>query len=145
MRVRGPAYRCAGPASPVLLAHAGYDQFADVGQRVWARDHSPMTPTSASRPSVSAAGPGWRMSADLISRIHPSATGGIAPKPSHALTFAGTNFFPHQEPMIMSGLAAITSRPDTIRSLALLCRERPENTSSPPAISISSETQRIPE
>ena len=39
------------------------------------------SPTSASSPSVSAAGPGCRISGDLISRSQPVRTAGIASKP----------------------------------------------------------------
>ena len=48
--------------------------------------------TSASSPSVSAAGPGCRISGDLISRSKPSRTAGIASKPGRAATFAGHEF-----------------------------------------------------
>src|SRR6516164_1844106 len=51
MRDRGPAYRCAGPASPVLLAHAG---FCNGPRRVkGARESEPLDsghPTLATRP-----------------------------------------------------------------------------------------------
>ena len=69
--------------------------------------HSAMMASSASRPSVSAAGPGCRISGDLISRRNPSRTAGIVSKPGRAATFFGTNFLPHHEPRMMSGLAAI--------------------------------------
>ena len=64
---------------------------------------------------------------------------------SCAATFAGTNFLPHQEPTMMSGLAAITCSGVTMRSLAFLRNDSAGNTSAPPAASISSATQRIPE
>ena len=70
--------------------------------------HSAMMCSSASRPSVSAAGPGCRISVDLISRRNPSRTAGMASNPARAETFAGTNFLPHQEPTMMSGPDAIT-------------------------------------
>ena len=100
---------------------------------------------SASSPSVSAAGPGCRISGDLISRSQPERTAGMASKPSRAQTFAGTNFLPHQEPTMMSGAAAITSRGDTMRSLAFFCAASAGNTSTPPAVSISSDTHLMPE
>jgi hypothetical protein len=100
---------------------------------------------SASRPSVSAAGPGCSISGDLISRSQPVCTAGIESKPARAATFAGTNFLPHQEPTMMSGAAAITSGADTMRSLAFLWNESFGKISMPPAISISSATQRKPE
>src|SRR3954471_13825692 len=43
--------------------------------------HSAMMPARASSPSVSAAGPGCRISGDLISRRKPSRTAGMAPAP----------------------------------------------------------------
>ncbi len=46
---------------------------------------------------------------------------------------------------MMSGCAAITSAAVTIRSLALLRAASCGNTSTPPAISISSDTQPMPE
>ena len=63
-----------------------------------------------------------------------------APRPS-----PGTNFLPHQEPTMMSGCAAITSCGDTMRSLAFLRSDSSGNTSMPPATSINSATQRMPE
>ena len=107
--------------------------------------HSATMAASASSPSVSAAGPGCRISGDLISRSQPSRTAGMASKPGAGATFAGTNFLPHQEPTMMSGAAAITSRGETMRSLAFLCADSAGNTSMPPAISISSDTQLMPE
>ena len=105
-----------------------------------------MIAQSASSPSVSAAGPGCRMSGDLISRSQPFCTAGIASKPGRAATLAGTNFLPHHEPMMMSGAAAITAfgRDDAL-GRGLLHVRVPGNTSTPPAISISSDTQRMPE
>src|SRR6185437_1431676 len=107
--------------------------------------HSAIIPASASSPSVRAAGPGWRISVDLISRNQPVATAGTWVKPGRAATLAGTNFLPHQEPMMMSGAAAITSAPDTMRSLAVLRLLSWGNNSMPPAHSMSSDTQPSPE
>src|ERR1700741_2755260 len=90
-----------------------------------------MMAASASRPSVNADGPGCKMSGDLISRTKLSRTAGTSAKPGRAATLAGTNFLPHQEPTMMSGLAAINSSADTMRSLAFLRRESAGNTSSP--------------
>src|SRR5664280_56907 len=103
-----------------------------------------MIPARASSPSVSAAGPGCRISVDLISRSQPVATAGTWEKPGRAATRAGTNFLPHQEPIMISGRAPITSAPDTMRSLAFLRRLSCGNTSTPPAASISSDTQPSP-
>src|SRR5262249_31750055 len=104
-----------------------------------------MMAASASRPSVNAAGPGCRMSGDLISRTKLSRTAGTSAKPGRAATLAGANFLPHQEPTMMSGLAAINLSADTMRSLAFLRADSAGNTSTPPAISMSSATQRMPE
>ena len=46
---------------------------------------------------------------------------------------------------MMSGLAAINSSADTMRSLAFLRPDSAGNTSTPPAMSMSSATQRMPE
>ena len=66
-------------------------------------DHSAMMASMASSPSVSAAGPGCRISGDLISRRKPSRTAGMASKPGRPANLAGTNFLPHHEPITMSG------------------------------------------
>ncbi len=50
-------------------------------------------------------GPRLQDQGDLISRSQSLRTAGTASKPGRALTFAGTNFLPHQEPMMMSGAA----------------------------------------
>ena len=98
----------------------------------------------ASSPSVSAAGPGCRISDDLISRSQPSRTAEISAKPGRAATRTGTNFLPHHEPTMMSGAAAMTSYADTMRSRALLRSARFANTSTPPAAATSSDTQPMP-
>ena len=49
------------------------------------------------------------------------------------------------EPMMMSGAAAITASTATMRSLAFLCSASAGNTSMPPAASISSDTHLMPE
>ena len=54
-------------------------------------------------PSVSAAGPGCRMSADLISNSWFCLTAEIASQPGRAATRSGLNFLPHHEPRITSG------------------------------------------
>jgi SAM-dependent methyltransferase len=100
---------------------------------------------SAAKPSVRAAGPGWRMIGLLISWSAPACTAGRASKPGRAATWAGTKRLPHQEPTITSGAAAITSSGVTKRPRASGARERSANTSTPPAISTSSETQRMPQ
>jgi hypothetical protein len=98
----------------------------------------------ASRPSVSAAGPGCRISADLISTMRSLRTAGIASQPDRCRILSGTTFLPHQEARMTSGAAAITSCGDTIRSFAAFCFLSSGNTSLPPAISMSSETQPMP-
>ena len=95
----------------------------------------------ASRPSVSAAGPGCRISADLISMMRSFGTAGIASQPGRCRILSGTTFLPHQEAKMTSGAAAITSCGETIRSLAAFCFLSSGNISLPPAISMSSETQ----
>jgi iron complex transport system substrate-binding protein len=132
---------CGGPALVAALDYLTARLSAPETVSV----HAAMMPDSASSPSVSAAGPGCRMMVDLISRSQPVRTAGIAPKPSRATTFAGTNFLPHHEPMTMSGALAIISSRETVRSFALLWDARPANTSSPPATAMSSDTQPIPE
>ena len=57
----------------------------------------------------------------------------------------GAKLLPHQEPMMMSGARRTTSSAMTILSFADLHRESSANMSLPPAISMSSETQAIPE
>ena len=57
---------------------------------------------------------------------------------------AGTTFLPHHEARMTSGAAASTAAGVTIRSLAAWAVRRLANTSLPPAISISSETQPMP-
>src|SRR5262249_22482574 len=98
--------------------------------------HSSMMATSASRPSVNAAGPGCRMSGDLISRRKPSRTAGTSAKPGRAATLAGTNFLPHQEPTMMSGLGAVNFSPPTMRAFAVFRRGNAGKTTEPPAVSM---------
>src|SRR5262249_26883894 len=59
--------------------------------------HSSTMPTSASSPSVSAAGPGCRIRGDLISRRKPGRTAGVSQKPGRRATLAGAEFFPHPQ------------------------------------------------
>jgi hypothetical protein len=84
----------------------------------------------ASRPSVSAAGPGRRISADLISTMQPLRTAGIASQQGRCRILSKTTFLPHQEARMTSGAAAITSSGEMIRSLAALCFLSSGNTSS---------------
>src|SRR6202035_1505242 len=100
---------------------------------------------SAARPSVRAAGPGCRISGDLISWSAPRCTAGMRSKPGRLTTFSGRNFLPHHEPMMMSGARAMTSAAVTMRSLADLRTARSAKISLPPAASINSETQPMPE
>src|SRR5437773_7468172 len=65
-------------------------------------------------PSVSAAGPGCRISEDLISCSSPSRTAGTASQPGRAATRPGRNFLPHQEPRITSGRLSTTARGSAI-------------------------------
>ena len=89
-------------------------------------------------------GPGCRISGDLTSCSSPSRTAGTSANPVRAATCSGLNFLPHHEPMMMSGAArTISCGSATMRSLARLLAARCGNTSSPPAMPISSLTQRI--
>jgi hypothetical protein len=107
----------------------------------WFSTQPEMIPASASSPSVSAAGPGCRMSVDLTSRSQPVATAGTSAKPGRAATLAGTNFLPHQEPMMMSGAAGdhvrLATRCGPWRSCAPpvagtpRCRRRPRSVPTP--------------
>ncbi len=74
--------------------------------------------------------------------MRPAATAGIADQPGRAAMREGTTFFPHQDARITSGAAASTASGVTMRSLAAACRARSGNTSSPPAMPTSSETQQ---
>ena len=98
----------------------------------------------ASRPSVTAAGPGCKISGDLISITRPFRTAGIASHPGRSRIFLGTTFLPHHDARMMSGAATTTSDDATIRSFADLRVLNSANTSSPPAISINSDTQQMP-
>jgi hypothetical protein len=74
----------------------------------------------------------------------PVRTAGIAAQPGRAATLSGRNFLPHHDPMMISGAALITSCEVMMRSFAA-CRVRKcAKQSSPPATSISSDTQPMP-
>src|SRR5471032_1496281 len=74
--------------------------------------------TIASSPSVSAAGPGCRISGDLISTMRSLRTAGISFQPGRFLILSGTTFLPHQEARITSGAAARITSGEMIRSFA---------------------------
>src|SRR5260370_42640788 len=74
--------------------------------------------TIASSPSVSAAGPGCRISADLISTMRPLRTAGISLQPGRFLILSGTTFLPHQDARITSGAAVRTTSGEIVRSFA---------------------------
>lgn len=105
----------------------------------------PSAARMASRPSVMAAGPGCRMSGDLISTIRFARTAGTASQPGRAAMRAGTTFFPHQEARITSGAAATTASGATMRSFAAAWAASSGKTSSPQATRTSSNTQPMPE
>ncbi len=86
-----------------------------------------------------------RMIGDLISYSAPFRTAGIRSKPGRIVTFSGRNFLPHHEPMMTSGSRAMISSAVTIRSLADLPADRSAKMSMPPATSINSDTQAMPE
>ena len=95
-------------------------------------------------PSLKAAGPGCSISADLISCSSWLRTAGSACQPGRAATFSGRNFLPHQEPIITSGWRRMTSSGSVrIRFLPRDCSASSGKISSPPAMPISSDTQRI--
>src|SRR4029079_14644471 len=60
-------------------------------------------------PSVTAAGPGCKITGDLISNTKLSFTALILSQFSLATSFSFLNFFPHQDAMIISGLRSMTS------------------------------------
>src|SRR5258705_12365186 len=74
--------------------------------------------TIASSPSVSAAGPGCKIRADLISTMRSLWTAGISFQPGRFLILSGTTFLPHHDARITSGAAARTTSGEMIRSLA---------------------------
>src|SRR5712664_819644 len=74
--------------------------------------------TIASSPSVSAAGPGCRISGDLISTMRLLATAGISLQPGRFRILSGTTFMPHHEARMTSGAAARTMSGEMIRFLA---------------------------
>src|ERR1700682_485060 len=74
--------------------------------------------TIASSPSVSAAGPGCRISGDLISTMRSLRTAGISFQPGRFLILSGTTFLPHHDARITSGAAARTTSGEMMRSLA---------------------------
>src|SRR5882757_7178629 len=74
--------------------------------------------TIASSPSVSAAGPGCRISADLISTMRSLRTAGISFQPGRFLIRSGTTFLPHHDARMTSGAAAHTTLGEMIRSFA---------------------------
>ena len=108
-------------------------------------NHVPaMAARIASSSSVRAAGPGCKIRGDLISTILSFRTAGITSHPLRYRILSGCTFLPHHEARIRSGAAATTASGATIRSEAD-CRVRSAaKTSSPPAISTSSDTQPIP-
>lgn len=99
----------------------------------------------AGRPSRMAAGPGASRMADLISWTWALRTAGMASQPGREVTWPGWKCLPHHEPMIRSGARAITSDASArMRSRALGCTDSSPKQSSPPAMPISSDTQRMP-
>src|ERR1700692_541315 len=74
--------------------------------------------TIASSPSVSAAGPGCRISGDLISTIRLLRTAGISFQPGRVRILSGTTFLPHHDARITSGAASRTISGEMIRSFA---------------------------
>jgi hypothetical protein len=100
--------------------------------------------TIASRPSVNAAGPGCKMSGDLISKMPPFRTAGRAAHPGRSQIRRRTTFLPHHEARMTSGAAAMTASEDTMRSFAHFFSRNSGKMSSPPAIPTNSDTQPTP-
>jgi hypothetical protein len=73
-----------------------------------------------------------------------SRTAGISLQPGRCRILSITTFLPHQDAKITSGAAARTTSGKMIRSFAVFCDRSPGRMSSPPAISISSDTQPMP-
>ena len=97
------------------------DGFVDGAQQIsWPPRAS--AATIASRPSVSAAGPGCRMSGDLISKMRPSRTAGMASQPRRRRIRSMATFLPHHEARITSGAAAMTASAETMRFFAAASR-----------------------
>src|ERR1700688_3718576 len=71
--------------------------------------------TIASSPSVSAAGPGCRISGDLISTMRLLRTAGISFQPGRVRILSGTTFLPHHDARITSGAASRTISGEMIR------------------------------
>ena len=95
----------------------------------------PIIACRAASPSVSAAGPGCRISDDLISWSAPRLHRRYLLEARPLYDFFRTEFLPHHEPMMMSGARPITSSAVTMRSLADL-QLRDRRNSLPPAASI---------
>jgi hypothetical protein len=72
-------------------------------------------------------------------------TAGISLQPGRCRMRSGTTFLPHHDARITSGAASRTASGAMMRSLAACWSRSFGNASSPPAISISSDTQPMPE
>ncbi len=131
----------AEPIGNVSARHTrGYGVYCGV-----CRAHSSMIATSASSPSVSAAGPGCKISGDLISRSQPSRTAGMCRKARTRRHFRRDEFLaaPGADDDVRACRDHVLHRDDAV--LGVLAWDSAGNVSMPPAISISSDTQRMPE
>src|SRR5258708_2241944 len=89
-------------------------RFAPSGLRRYVSGHNAFT--IASSPSVSAAGPGWRISGDLISTMRLLRTAGISFQPGRCRILSGTTFLPHHDARMTFGAASRTMSGDMMRS-----------------------------
>ena len=97
----------------------------------------------ASSPSVSAAGPGCRMSGDLISTMRAARTAGTSSSQAGRSGPGPPSCRTRRRGSRQGRLPTCSAV--TMRSLAAAAPRKWANTSTPPASSISSETQQIPE
>src|SRR4051794_6122323 len=114
-----PADAQASDAVPTIIAPAENGMVGTAQVRLcppYGSGHSAFT--IASSPSVSAAGPGCRISGDLISTMRLLCTAGISFQPGRCLILSGTTFLPHQDARITSGAASRTASGGMMRSFA---------------------------
>ena len=96
-------------------------------------------------PSVRAAGPGCKIIGDFISNNEFVLTALIELQPCLIFILSKFTFLPHQEAKIISGFFFITSWEDTALLIAFCDLLFFAKISTPPEISIISETQRVAE
>src|SRR6267142_1729435 len=89
-------------------------------------------------------GPGARMSAPSISWIWPVLTAAIRSQPGRPAMAAESTGLPHHEARMIWGSRSTTASGSILRPVAECWSRSSANTSRPPAISMMSDTQRIP-